>query len=90
MQLQLESTSADSLQAGYRCTCGCKPSVTVDRGAPPAEDMCCCGTHFVVGPDAESRLDLREGFRVEVQEFDAPWGQVLEAAWAVGSGQHQH
>lgn len=90
MQLQLAGTSETAIQAGYACTCGCKPRVVYEQGSAQVEDTCCCGTHFVVGPDAEPHLNVQEGFRVEVQEFDTPWGEALEAAWAIGSGQHPH
>jgi len=90
MQLLPETKSDSSVQAGYVCTCGCKPQVMYEKGLEKAEDVCCCSTQFVVGPDAESRLTPQDGFRVEVQEFEAPWGESLEAAWAVGSGTHPH
>ena len=89
MQLQLVNLP-ETIEAGYACTCGCKPRVTFEKGGPAVDDVCCCGTHFVVGPQAVSRLDVKEGFRTEVQEFDTPWGESLEAAWAIGSGQHPH
>jgi hypothetical protein len=88
MQLQLAATSETSVQAGYACTCGCTPSVVYERDSAEVDDTCCCGTHFVVGRDAESHLDRKDGFRTEVQEFVTPWGDSLEAAWAIGSGHH--
>lgn len=90
MQLQLARSSDDAVQAGYVCTCGCKPSVTYEKGGANVDDVCCCGTHFVVGRDAESDLNPADGVRTEVQELEAPWGEVLEAAWAIGSGKHEH
>lgn len=91
MQLLLASTGDAAVQAGYHCACGCRPTVTLERGAEAATDVCCCGTRFVVGARAEDRLEPGEGQTVEVQEFDAPWGEVLEAAWAVGgTGSHHH
>lgn len=90
MHLQLATKSEASIEAGYACTCGCKPHVIYEKGAVKVEDTCCCGTHFVVGPDAEPHLKMKEGFRIEVQEFDSPWGDSLEAGWAIGPGQHPH
>lgn len=90
MQLQLATMSETAVQAGYACPCGCKPSVVYEKGLAEVDDMCCCGTHFVVGPDAESHLDVKEGSRSEVEEFVSPWGEALEAAWATGSGHHPH
>ena len=54
------------------------------------DDTCCCGTHFVVGPNAESRLEGVEGSRIEVQEFIGPRAEPVEAAWAIGSNEHAH
>ena len=88
MQLQLATQSDRVVKAGYLCTCGCKPSLEYERGTDRVEDTCCCGTHFVVGLDTESHLNVRDGFRVEVQEFTAPWSETVEAAWAIGSGKH--
>jgi hypothetical protein len=90
MQLQLATASEDAVQAGYVCTCGCRPTLTYEKGGANVEDVCCCGTHFVVGTDAESGLKPMEGGRIEVQELEAPWGEVLEAAWAVGPPKHHH
>ena len=86
MQLQLATQSETLVRAGYLCTCGCKPSLDYERGAARVEETCCCGTHFVVGPEAETHLNVPDGLRVEVQEFTAPWGETIEAAWAIGSG----
>jgi hypothetical protein len=88
MQLLLETKSPTAVQAGYMCTCGCKPRVVHQRGGDHAGDVCCCGNVFLIGPAAEERLEVPEGFRVEVEEFESPWGEPLEAAWALGSGQH--
>jgi hypothetical protein len=90
MQLQLARTLDDAVQAGYACSCGCKPSVTYEKGGANVDDVCCCGTHFVVGKDAESDLKAPDDARIQVQEIEAPWGEVLEAAWAIGSGTHEH
>jgi len=86
MQLQLDRISDDSVRAGYACTCGCKPALEYSKGAETAESTCCCGTHFAVGPDAEERMAALPDLSLEVQEFTAPWGDQVDAAWAVGSG----
>ena len=88
MQLQLEALSSDVVEVGYVCACGCKPRLTYESGSANVEDRCCCGNRLVVGRDAESALELKEGFRHEVQEFESPWGEQLEAAWAVGPSVH--
>ena len=88
---RMKLTSADppdALKAGYDCPCGCHPQVEYVRGATPATEGCCCGNQFVVGPRASARLDLPAGFRAEVEQFQAPWGERLEAAWAIGPSKH--
>ena len=64
------------------------PAVDYGRGAPLVEEGCCCGNQFVVGPDAAASLRPKAGYRPEVQAFDAPWGERLEAAWLVGPSVH--
>lgn len=86
MQLQLDRVSDDTVRAGYRCTCGCQPSLEYSQGGETVESTCCCGTHFAVGPDAEARMSALDDLRLEVEEFSAPWGAQVDAAWAVGTG----
>lgn len=86
MQLQLDRISDETVRAGYQCTCGCKPALEYTRDAETVENTCCCGTHFAVGPDAEERLASLRDLRLEVEEFTAPWGGQVEAAWAIGTG----
>jgi YHS domain-containing protein len=88
MQLTLIDASDAALRAGYACPCGCTPSVEYGRGAELAEDGCCCGNHFAVGPHAAASLNPKTGFHPEIQAFDAPWGERLEAAWLVGPSVH--
>lgn len=88
MQLTMADAGDTSLRAGYSCPCGCTPSVEYARGAEIAEEGCCCGNHFAVGPDAAASLAPKPGFTSEIQPFDAPWGQRLEAAWLVGPSVH--
>lgn len=88
MQLTLLEATQASLRAGYDCPCGCTPSVEYARGAELVEEGCCCGNHFAVGPEAAARLTPKPGFRPELQTFDAPWGERLEAAWIVGPSVH--
>lgn len=76
------------MDVGYVCSCGCRPSLHIDADESTAEDRCCCGTHFVVGPDAMQKLEVPAGFAVETTRFATPWGAQLEAAWAIGSGEH--
>lgn len=88
MELTLLESSATSVRAGYSCPCGCTPSVEYARGAELVEEGCCCGNHFAVGPRAAASLNPAAGFRPELQVFDAPWGERLEAAWLVGPSVH--
>jgi YHS domain-containing protein len=88
MQLTMIEASDSALRAGYACPCGCTPSVDYRRGAELVDEGCCCGNHFAVGPEAAASLSPRAGYRPEVQAFDAPWGERLEAAWLVGPSVH--
>ena len=88
MELTLIEGDTTTLRAGYRCPCGCTPSVAYTRGTALVEDGCCCGNQFAVGPRAAASLGVKEGFRPELQAFDSPWGERLEAAWLVGPSVH--
>ena len=88
MQLTVLESDATHVRAGYSCPCGCTPSVEFARGAELVEEGCCCGNHFAVGPHAGASVEPKEGFRPELQTFDAPWGERLEAAWSIGPSVH--
>lgn len=88
MELTLLEADPTTLHAGYRCPCGCTPSIAYARGMELAEEGCCCGNQFAVGPHAAASLRPTEGFRAELKTFDAPWGERLEAAWLVGPSVH--
>ena len=88
MQLTVLAGDATRIHAGYSCPCGCTPSVEYARGADLVEEGCCCVNHFAVGPRAAASLSPKAGFRPELQTFDAPWGERLEAAWLVGPSVH--
>ena len=88
MELTMIQAEAGTVRAGYNCPCGCTPSVEYARGAEPAEEGCCCGNQFAVGPRAAASLTPTPGFRPELQTFNAPWGEPLEAAWLVGPSVH--
>lgn len=88
MELTLLKGDPTTFRAGYSCPCGCTPSVAYARGTELAEEGCCCGNQFAVGPHAAASLRPRDGFRPELQAFDAPWGERLEAAWLVGPSVH--
>ena len=88
LRLMVEPETNDALVASYTCPCGCNPHATYAKGAAHAVDGCCCGNTFAVGPDAGRRLIPTEGFALEVQPFDAPWGGPLEAAWLIGPSTH--
>ena len=88
MELMLLQGDATTLRAGYSCPCGCTPSVAYARDTELVEEACCCGNHFAVGPRASASLAPKDGFRAELQAFDSPWGERLEAAWLVGPSVH--
>lgn len=88
MELTLLESDATTIRAGYSCPCGCTPSVAYARGTDLVEEGCCCGNHFAVGPRAAASLSPKQGFRAELQAFDSPWGERLEAAWLVGPSVH--
>lgn len=88
MDLTILETSDGALRAGYTCPCGCTPSVAYALGSEAASDGCCCGNSFVVGPHAAAGLMPKEGFESEVQPFESPWGESLEAAWLIGPSTH--
>jgi len=85
MNLSINSKTDDSLVASYSCPCGCNPRLGYHKGSDHATDGCCCGNEFAVGPDAAGRLHAHDGFRQEVQVFQAPWGESLQAAWIIGA-----
>ena len=88
MNLHLVVTPRDEIAvlAGYSCPCGCQPRVSYQRGGPEATDTCCCGNHFAVGPRATARFASHPADQLEVQTFAAPWGEELQAAWALNVG----
>jgi YHS domain-containing protein len=88
VQLTILESHGDRLRAGYVCPCGCRPSVEYGRGDSVVHDGCCCGNEFAVGPDAQARLEPREGFRLEQIDFRAPWDEALRAAWLMGPSVH--
>jgi hypothetical protein len=90
MDLQLATRSSTEVEAGYSCSCGCKPQLVYERGADNQKHVCCCGTQLVVGKDAKASLEIGEDGFVGVEEFQSPWGEILEAAWTTASGEHGH
>lgn len=86
--LVIEPQSTFALRASYSCPCGCRPEVSYERGAGPAIDTCCCGNEFAVGVAAEDHLTQRASFAILMDRFEAPWGGLLSAAWAIGPSTH--
>ena len=86
--LNVLETTPGSVRAGYSCPCGCQPAVHYTRGAEPAQEGCCCGNEFAVGPDAAASLADRPGFHREQLALEAPWGETLQAAWVIGPSVH--
>lgn len=89
MQLKLTERGVGTIEAGYECPCGCAPAVTYARGSDPVQEGCCCGNQFAVGPDASSKIQTKDGFHPETESFKSPWGDQLEAAWAIGPSVHE-
>ena len=83
-RLKMTADAHGTVKAGYDCACGCHPEIAYRRGATVATEGCCCGNQFLVGPSASSLVRPREGFKTEVEHFQAPWGENLEAAWSIG------
>jgi len=93
LNFQVKPRAEDALIASYSCPCGCNPRVTYAKGTPETIDGCCCGNEFAVGPGAGSHLHASDGFVLQVDRFNAPWGESLEAAWKLGASQgstHDH
>ena len=90
MEFQLATESDTQVTAGYVCSCGCKPRLAYDRGAGVQMDVCCCGAQLALGTDASSRLELGEGGQAKIEEFESPWGETLEVAWAPGGQGQEH
>ncbi|CAN5841803.1 hypothetical protein BH24CHL6_BH24CHL6_08050 [soil metagenome] len=88
MELTLQHVDEGRIRAAYTCPCGCRPGVEYVRGAAIVEEGCCCGNHFAVGPHAARKLQPKPGFQPELQVFQAPWGEPLEAAWLIGPSVH--
>jgi YHS domain-containing protein len=84
LALQVKPKGDDTVIASYSCPCGCTPRAAYTKGADVTTDGCCCGNTFAVGPDAAAHLPAAEGFTIQVDRFDAPWGAHLQAAWSLG------
>ena len=88
MELKVTKRSETTFEAGYDCPCGCTPAVTYTKGSDPVEEGCCCGNQFVVGPGESHKIQLKDGFHPETESVIAPWGESVEAAWAIGPSEH--
>lgn len=84
LNLQIKPKTDDSLVASYTCPCGCNPRLAYHRGEEHTVDGCCCGNEFAVGTGAAAHLQPGEGFVQEVQLFNAPWGERIQAVWTIG------
>lgn len=85
MDLHLTTTlkGDDQVVAGYLCPCGCMPRLKYERGTSHASDSCCCGNEFAVGPNATEHLMQGDAPHLEVQQFQAPWGESIQAVWRI-------
>ena len=93
LHLKVDPRPDGSLFASYVCPCGCNPGVAVGKESGVVTEGCCCGNQFAVGHAAathliERRFVARPGYQLQVQPFQAPWGERVEAAWAVGPSTH--
>jgi YHS domain-containing protein len=88
MQLIILETTADAVRAGYKCPCGCSPSVTYQRAGTAVHDGCCCGNEFAVGLYADTSLPTKPGYHAAATSFQAPWGESVTAAWLIGPSVH--
>jgi copper chaperone CopZ len=84
-RLRVEKTAAGA-DVHYNCNCGSEDEVFhFDRSKPEQTPHSCCNHHMLVEPNAGERLRTRmgEGYTIDVQSIDMPWGQSMEAAFAV-------
>jgi YHS domain-containing protein len=84
LAFQVKLKGEDTLIASYACPCGCHPRASYTKGAEVTTDGCCCGNTFAVGPEAGTHLQPADGFTLQIDSFDAPWGAPLQAAWSLG------
>jgi YHS domain-containing protein len=92
MQLTTTAKGDDQVVASYVCPCGCTPRLKYERGTSHASDGCCCGNQFAVGPNATEHLPQGDAPHLEVQQFEAPWGEPIQAVWTIvqTEGQEGH
>lgn len=83
-----ETVGSEAVTVGYSCPCGCTPSTTYRQHDPVATEGCCCGNEFAVGPEALANVHVRAGYVVHQETVNAPWGELLPVAWAIGPSTH--
>lgn len=93
MHLRIDVKPDSSIFASYTCPCGCNPGVALKAGTDVATEGCCCGNEFAVGHGARRSLEsrgfaARPGFALQVIPVQAPWGEQIDAAWAIGQSGH--
>lgn len=93
MHLQIDVRPDNSIFASYTCPCGCNPGVALKAGTDVATEGCCCGNEFAVGHGARHAIEskgfaAKPGFALQVVPVQAPWGQQIDAVWAVGQSEH--
>ncbi|MEX2373388.1 MAG: heavy-metal-associated domain-containing protein [Dehalococcoidia bacterium] len=77
--------SAEGASITYTCPCGSTTEhYTFDRSKAEQDVGACCDHHLLVQPGAAERLRsiLGEGYALDVQTVEMPWGQPVEAAFA--------
>lgn len=70
------------------CPCSCEAGFAFDRAQGDRQpESCCCGRQLLIGVDAGARLrsmlDAPDGYRLDIQDIEMPWGQPIEAALAI-------
>ncbi len=93
MHLKIDVSADDAIFASYTCPCGCNPGVALKKGADVVTEGCCCGNEFAVGHHAsglivDKQYVARPGYQLQVQPIQTPWGETVEAAWAIGQSEH--
>ena len=93
LKLQIDVRPDSSIIASYTSPCGCNPGVALAAGTEVATEGCCCGNEFAVGHGARHEIEskgyaAKPGFALLVVPVQAPWGQRIDAVWAVGPSHH--
>jgi len=81
--------SPEGASVTYTCPCGSTTEhYTYDRSKADQALGSCCDHHLLIQANAGQRLQERLGdaYEVNVQSVEMPWGQPIEAAFAIRKG----